>query len=401
MTDHHWKDVPRSLFVVMTLQFAVGGSVLPFMAMWLEESGLSFASIGTIFSISSSTYLVFPFLWGMIADRYVPIQKVFTFLNIMACVALVWLQSQNQFVGLLVGFLMFYSFYHPTFTLINALSFHYLSNPQEQFGFLRAWGSLGWMIPSGVIFGWLLSHAGTSLHFVLYLGMASALLTAVSTLFLPPLTQPTKPAATIRHSGYWEDVRNLFKNKDYMTLLGAFFLLSGSFSFVVYYGPPYLKANGVPVAWIGPIQCIGVALEVALFPFLRTYIRRWGFVSALLIGAASLILRHLLYYLSTNPWVLALSYLLAGMVIVFFHITLSILANMIAGQSVRATAQTLLVVFGSGVGPMMTNWVAGRLSASADNSLQPIFGFGMILAIAAFILIAIRAPHLKKVKAQE
>jgi len=94
MSDHHWKDVPRSLFVVMTLQFAVGGSVLPFMAMWLEESGLSFASIGTIFSISSSTYLVFPFLWGMIADRYVPIQKVFTFLNIMACVALVWLQSR-------------------------------------------------------------------------------------------------------------------------------------------------------------------------------------------------------------------------------------------------------------------------------------------------------------------
>jgi len=99
--------------------------------------------------------------------------------------------------------------------------------------------------------------------------------------------------------------------------------------------------------------------------------------------------------------VFALSYLLAGMVIVFFHITLSILANMIAGQSVRATAQTLLVVFGSGVGPMMTNWIAGRLSASADNSLQPIFGFGMILALAAFILIAIRAPHLKKVKAQE
>jgi hypothetical protein len=50
---------------------------------------------------------------------------------------------------------------------------------------------------------------------------------------------------------------------------------------------------------------------------------------------------------------------------------------------------------------MMTNWIAGRLSASANNSLQPIFGFGMILAIAAFILIAIRSPQLKKVTPQE
>lgn len=401
MSDHHWRDVPRSLFTVMTLQFAVGGSVLPFMAMLLQENGLSFADIGMIFSISSSTYLVFPFLWGMIADRYVPIQKVFTFLNLMACVSLVIMQSQHEFLGLLLSFLLFYSFYHPTFTLINALSFHYLSNPQEQFGFLRAWGSLGWMIPSGIIFGWLLVHADTSLQFVLYLGMASALLTAVSTLFLPPIKQPPKVTQSSKQTDYWNNVWLLLRNKDYMTLLGAFFLLSGSFSFVVYYGPPYLQANGVPIAWIGPIQCIGVALEVALFPFLRTYIRRWGFVSTLLIGCASLILRHLLYYLSTNPWVLALSYLLAGMVIVFFHISLSILVNMIAGRSVRATAQTLLVVFGSGVGPMMTNWIAGRLTAGADNSLRPIFGFGLILAVAAFVLIAIRASHLKKIKAQD
>ena len=183
-----------------------------------------------------------------------------------------------------------------------------------------------------------------------------------------------------------------------MTLLGAFFLVSGSFSFVVYYGPPYLQANGVPKAWIGPIQCIGVALEIALFPFLRVYIRRWGFVSSLVIGCFCLVLRHFLYYYFTSPWVLALSYLLAGMVIVFFHISVSILVNLIARQSVRATAQTLLVVFGSGIGPMLTNLVAGKLSENAGNSLRPVFGFGMLLALAALMLIIWRAPHLKKIQ---
>ena len=393
-----WKDVPASLFIVMLIQFCVGGSVLPFMSIWLQEKGLSFASIGTIFSIASSTFLVFPFLWGMVSDRYVPIQRVFTFLNIMACLSLFFMQFQTTFGGLLLSFVLFYSFYHPTFTLINALSFHYLKDPQEQFGFLRAWGSIGWMVPSMIIFGWLFIYEGSSMQFVLYLGMAASLLTSCSTLLLPRIQKSEHEINEQGKLDYWRCVRELFCNKDYMTLLGAFFLVSGSFSFVVYYGTPYLQSNGVPKAWIGPIQCIGVALEVALFPFLRYYIRRWGFVSSLVTGCVCLVLRHFLYYYFTNPWVLALSYLLTGMVIVFFHIGLSILVNMIAGKSVRATAQTLLVVFGSGMGPMLSNCVAGRLSENAGNSLRPIFGFGMLLALAALALIVWRAPHLRRVR---
>ena len=73
---------------------------------------------------------------------------------------------------------------------------------------------------------------------------------------------------------------------------------------------------------------------------------------------------------------LSLSYLLAGMVIVFFHIVASILVNMMAGKEVRATAQTLLVVFGSGVGPHGTNYLAGVLTQQAGNSLRPVFWIG-------------------------
>ena len=132
------KGIPFSLFLVMTLQFAVGGAVLPFMSMWLEEKGLSFSEISLIFSVASTTFLVFPFLWGMIADRYLPIEWMFFFLNGMAGVSMWWMQSQTEYGGLMLSFVFFYSFYHPTFTLINALSFQYLTQPKEQFGAVRA-----------------------------------------------------------------------------------------------------------------------------------------------------------------------------------------------------------------------------------------------------------------------
>ena len=395
------KGIPFSLFLVMTLQFAVGGAVLPFMSMWLEEKGLSFSEISLIFSVASTTFLVFPFLWGMIADRYLPIEWMFFFLNGMAGISMWWMQSQTKYGGLMLSFVFFYSFYHPTFTLINALSFQYLTQPKEQFGAVRAWGSVGWILPSLVVFAWLFYHPNASLEFVLKVGMVSCLLTACSTLLLPRRANQSPPDRSQASTAYWMALKTLFRQTDYLVLLAAFFLVSASFSFVVYYGPPYLRTSGVDQAWIGPIQCIGVILEIMLFPFLRNYLRRWGFATTLLIGCVCLFARHLVYYVSNNPWMLSLSYLLAGMVIVFFHIVASILVNMMAGKEIRATAQTLLVVFGSGVGPMLSNYLAGVLTQQSGNSLRPVFGLGMLLAFVACLLIVSRYRSLARYHIQD
>ena len=91
---------------------------------------VEFSEISLIFSVASTTFLVFPFLWGMIADRYLPIEWMFFFLNGMAGVSMWWMQSQTEYGGLMLSFVFFYSFYHPTFTLINALSFQYLTRPR-------------------------------------------------------------------------------------------------------------------------------------------------------------------------------------------------------------------------------------------------------------------------------
>ena len=251
-----------------------------------------------------------------------------------------------------------------------------------------------------LVFAWLLYHPNASLQFVLKVGMVSCLLTACSTLLLPRRVNPSPPDRSQASTAYWMALKTLFRQTDYLVLLAAFFLVSASFSFVVYYGPPYLRTSGIDQAWIGPIQCIGVILEIMLFPFLRNYLRRWGFATTLLVGCVCLFARHLVYYVSNNPWMLSLSYLLAGMVIVFFHIVASILVNMMAGKEVRATAQTLLVVFGSGVGPMLSNYLAGVLTQQAGNSLRPVFGLGMLLAFGACLLIVSRYRSLARYHVQ-
>lgn len=386
------RSVPRSLYVAMVLQFAIGGAVVPFISMFLRDKGLDFGHISLVLLASSSTLLFFPFLWGMLADRVIPLNRLFALLNLLIFVMLAAFSTQTTFPGFLVCFAFFYAAFNPSLTLINALSFHHLERPQEQFGRVRAWGSLGWILPSFPIFLWLTAHASPKLDFVLYLGMALSLAMGVAAFFLPH-TPCGGHHAPHEKPAYWLAVKSLLREPDYLVALASFFLISASFFLLTFYSPPFLEDAGVPRAWIGLIHSIAIVFEIGLLFRLKTMIARWNYTTCLLVGCASLALRHLLFAHFSNLFILIASYVLAGMVVVFYHNTVSILANTIAADEVRATAQTMLVFVSSGLGPTFANWVSGHLATKAHDSLRPVFWFAAVLAFLAGVLILFRAKN--------
>ena len=375
----------------MLCQFAVGGAVIPFAGLLLRERGLSYAEASQVFALSSSMLLVFPFLWGIVADRLVPIDRLFTVLNVLAVGAMIVLYQQWSYTGLLIGFLLFYSCYHPTFTLINALCFHHLESPEQQFGKVRAWGSIGWIVPSLPIYFWLVWRPEAELGFVLFIGIAAAMAMTLVTFVLPRTSvegRPEKASGQPKEgTHYWRDIKVLMRNGNYVSILISFFLISGSFSLLTYYSPPYLASLGMSRQWIGPIQCIGVVIEILIFPFLRLLLVRWGYRRCLVFGALCLVVRHLLFAYSDSLWLLSTSYVFAGLLIVFFHIGASILVNELATNAVRASAQTLLVLLGSGMGPLFTNWGVGFLLGDDGSDLSPVFLFAAGLALLAAAVI--------------
>jgi MFS family permease len=389
----------------MILQFAIGGAVMPFVSIRLRDAGLNFEQIGTIFFASSSTLLVFPFLWGMLADRYLPLNRLFTVLNALSLVTLAIFALQQNYWGLLFSFTALYAAYNPTLSLINPLSFHHLSDPASQFGRLRAWGSIGWIVPSLPTYLWL-AHVHTTtgqvprLTFVLYLGLAFAVAMLVLSFWLPHTPAGARRQGTHARPAYWPALKALLTDSNYVTLLAAFFLIAASYSLYFYYSPPFLEDLGMPRAWIGPIQSIGVLVEIAFFWWQPPFIRKWSYRTPILVGCLALMGRHLTCALAGSIWVICLSYLLAGVVIVFFHTRVSVLVNTIARREVRSTAQTLLVFFGSGMGPMFSNWVAGRLATNPTQSLRPVFLFAAVLAGLASLLIFVRGSKLEKISAE-
>lgn len=381
----------------MATQFAVGGAVIPFISLLLQDHGLDFNRISLIFAASSATLMVFPFIWGMLADRWIALDRLFTLLNAAAGASLVFLATQSGFAGLLAGFTLLTAFLNPTFMLINALSFHHLARPHEQFGKLRSFGSLGWMAPCLPISIWLAWAGRSRLDFTLYLGVALCAAMALLTFSLPH-TPPGggRESPVAARPRYGPALRRLLGDANYVTLLLAYFCIAGSFSILTFYSFPLLEHLGMPRAWLGPVQAVGLVFEFALFQWQPYLLRRWNYTAVILAGCGALLARQVLFAAVDNLWVLSLSYVLASTVVVLCFAGTSLLVNAIAGREVRATAQTLLVLVGSGLGPTAANWASGRLSAHYGNSLRPVFLFSAVLAGVAMLLLAWRGRQLNE-----
>lgn len=380
-----------SLVAGMVLQYAVGGALFPFLTLLLRDRGLSVSQISTVLMCGAAAMLVAPFFWGMLADRFVPLNRLFVVMNMAAVVALGMFAFQEAYLPLVVTLTLFYASYMPTPILTNAIALQHLPDPQRQFAPIRAWGSAGWILPSLPVFVWLTLSGKPALDFLLWLTMALGLAMAVTAFWLPH-TPPgsRRRSATAGSAGYWMALRRLLGNGTYLVLIGAYLLMAASFVIQAFYSPVRLEDLGMSRAWIGLVQSVGVLWEIGLFFCRAAIVNRLGVKGAIALGCGALLARQLLFAWSDNLWLLAISYVLVGTTVVLFHIGVNLLVAAMAEPEVKSTAQTILTLCSSGLGPILANGVVGRLTAAGDAGLSGVFLFGALLSGAAGVLLLTR-----------
>ena len=133
-----------------------------------------------MFAVGAVGALVAPFVAGQIADRWFATEKYLGISHIIGGV-LVWnLATLEGYRSFLVFSLVYSLIYSPTLPLTNSLAFHHLPDRDRDFGKVRLWGTVGWIVVGIAIGQWLrLNHtpAGVSVEAVKaaqFAGMADA-----------------------------------------------------------------------------------------------------------------------------------------------------------------------------------------------------------------------------------
>ncbi|MBX3352773.1 MAG: MFS transporter [Phycisphaeraceae bacterium] len=149
--------VRTRLSVMMLLQYAIWGAWLPLLWPFLStHRGFTPGQIGDMFAVGALGAIFAPFIAGQIADRWFSTEKLLGISHILGGV-LVWQLARLETYYAFLAFSLAYSLiYSPTLSLANSLSFHNLANRDRDFGKVRLWGTVGWVLVGIGIGQWLL-----------------------------------------------------------------------------------------------------------------------------------------------------------------------------------------------------------------------------------------------------
>lgn len=391
------------------LQFGVWGAYLTSMGSYLAASGLA-SYIGMFYAMQGVVSLFMPAIVGIIADRWVPAQRL---LGVCHLLAATFMGSAGYYAlrmgeggtvwTLFALYTLSVAFYMPTIALSNSVAYSVLESRGEDtvaaFPPIRVWGTVGFIF--SMLACDFLGYQHSALQFI-----QSAVLGAILGLYCFSLPEcPTAESHGRRGLAEALGVKAfaLFKQRR-MALFFIFSMLLGvSLQITNGFANPFISAfKDIPeyASTFGAnhanalisLSQISETLCILLIPF---FLKRFGIKYVMLIAMLAWVLRFALFGLG-NPgggvWMFILSMIVYGIAFDFFNISGSLYVNEQTDDSIRSSAQGLFMIMTNGVGAtigtLMAQAVVNRFVYTQTDGLQQIAGWQTSwLIFAAYSLV--------------
>jgi hypothetical protein len=270
-----------------------------------------------------------------------------------------------------------------------------LDDPGRDFGWVRSWGTAGWMAA-----GWVVSlvmaasgsvRTGQGAYEALWVAAAFS---AATSLYC--LTLPHTPPLAVGHRarGMLETGAELFRPPGVVLVLITSFGVYLTMPLVYQVIPGYLEASGLPRAWVTAAMTLGQTTEIALLVALPWLLRRFGIKATLALGIAAWLLRFASLALRPPLAIAVAGTLLHGVGIACFTVGAQVFLDARAPGHLRASAQALFLVATSGLGSFVGNLLVGEVAARSHPRDVLVFLFPCIIlgALLLYFLRGFRVP---------
>jgi MFS family permease len=385
------------LSTLLFLVYAPPGAVLPQLAVHLKEIGFTDEQIGAACATQALGALLAPLVAGQAADRWLRAERCLAFCAFLAS-ALLWaLASCREPAAFFAVSLAFWLVMAPVMTLASAISFTHLLSPQREFGRVRLWGTVGWVVQGWLIGywfsrpAWLGPSAGpTEMADIFRLGALMALLLGLYALTLPATppggSDPFGPRlATLK-------ALRLLRRRAFAVFFVCNFSLCLTLAFAAQTTPLLLRQLGVSRAWLGPVLTIAQSTEVVALGVLPLMLTHWGQRPVMLAGAIAWAAALAVLTVGSPLGLVVGSLSLNGLFICCFLVAGQVFVNSQASRDIRASAQAMVSVT-NGLGMLGGNLLAGWVRGLAGERLSPTFGVAAVIAVAALAVFAVGFRH--------
>ncbi|MCM1036661.1 MAG: MFS transporter [Bacteroides sp.] len=386
------NHIKARLSLLGFLEFAVWGSYLVSLGLFLNSVGMG-AHTFWFYTVQGLVSLLMPGLIGILADRFVPAQKMFSLCHLLAggfmiaagCYAM---QAGDAiaFGPLFTLYTISVAFFMPTIGLNNSVAFNALAkaglDTVKAFPPIRVWGTVGFICAELLvnfvrIDGVPIMNSYTQL-------ITSGIFSLVLCVYA--LTMPACPVNRAGSASLADSLGlrafKLFKRHDmavffiFSMLLGVSLQITNSygtmyiehFKTVAEYADDFFASNSTLL--ISLSQC-SEALCILLIPFC---LRRFGIKGVMIMAMIGWVLRFGFFGLgNTSPsgvGLLMLSCIVYGVAFDFFNVSGGLYVDSQTTPEVRSSAQGLFMIMTNGIGASLGTWIAGTFVIN-ENVFAP------------------------------
>ena len=138
------------LALMLFLQNAVGGVLVPMFSVRLDKLGFSPWQIGVCSAVSGLIAMGSPLL-GQVADRMLSPNRILACCGVWCAIIMASMPFVETYQGMLLTTLGYWMGAMPMSLMCSSIAFSLLENPERDFGKVRMWGTIGWMAPPWIV----------------------------------------------------------------------------------------------------------------------------------------------------------------------------------------------------------------------------------------------------------
>ena len=389
-------NIKIRLIILSFLQFAVWGAYLTSMGNYLGSIGLG-QQIGLFYAMQGFVSILMPAIMGIIADRWIPAQKLLGISHLIAAIFLgvagyygMQHSDSTDFTTLFTLYSLSVMFYMPTIALSNSVAYSALINNNfdtiKTFPPIRTFGTIGFIVAmlfvnfAGFENGSFTLNFSNSQGFVSFQNtyaqfFVSAFLGVV--LFAYSFTLPHCPTNKSDEKQTLSDALGLkafalFKDKK-MAIFFVFSMLLGiSLQITNGYANPFITSfKDIPQyadSWgannanaLISLSQVSETLCILLIPFC---LKRFGIKKVMLMAMFSWFLRFGLFAVGdpgSGVWMFILSMIVYGVAFDFFNVSGSLFVDQETDANIRSSAQGVFMMMTNGFGSTIGMLVAGEI----------------------------------------
>ena len=352
---------------------------MPYLGLFLSAKGVTGVQLGSLLGLIPLVQIFVQPIWGYLSDILKIRRLVLGGSLIVLSLPTVMLLFVNRFGSILVMIILFAIVYTPYVPISSALTLEYLESLrlQGEFGKLRLWGSVGFVVAS-LLSGTFLVENHQSMLIYLFAGLMA--LSGMIALRLPDVKSQER-------MDWMEGLKLLPQHPPLLVFFMGMGLIGGVISISTQYLPVHLD-NIHAAGWVmGSVVALQAITEIPLMSQSNKIAKKLGIQTAILAGTLILPVRFILYSMIGNPvWFLPVQ-LMHGVTILSMMVFGPLYVSEGLPAKWRATGQGLYTTFYGGLGSSLGLFMAGVLEDW--RGMQAVWIGSMIASILSIIIIRI------------